>query len=357
MGKLYVMYGGDAKAMAARLITEMDPAKGLKKNARIALKPNLVVEKDWRSGATTNPAVCAAVIEYFQAKGFSDISVVESAWVGASTQRAYRVCGYEALAEKYGVRLVDVKRDACEAREYGGFRTEISRTALEADVLVNLPLIKGHCQTRMTCALKNLKGLISDREKRRYHTLGLHEPIAKLNKMIRPTLTIADGIWTDPGFEEGGNPVRGNVMAAGTDSVLVDAYAAMRLGLRARDVGYIRLAEKLGVGSADLEAAEIVPLDGEETTALKARGVPEAVSRRIDARGACSACYASLVSALMTLEGQAGSETVCIGQEFRGQRGRLGCGSCTSKFQTSIPGCPPKAEDIVEYFGQLRSDL
>lgn len=355
MGKLYVMYGDHAGAMAARLIAELDPAKGLKKDARIALKPNLVVEKDWRSGATTNPAVCAAAIEYFQARGFKDIAIVESAWVGASTQRAYRVCGYEALAEKYGVKLVDVKKDAYEKREYDGFCTEISQAALEADVLVNLPLIKGHCQTRMTCALKNMKGLISDAEKRRYHTLGLHEPIAKLNMMIRPTLTIADGIWTDPGFEEGGNPVRGNVMAAGTDSVLVDAYAAMRLGLRAYDIGYIRLAEKLGLGSANLGAADVVVLDGDATAAAQAEGVPEAVRKRIDARSACSACYASLVSALMALDDTTG-EPICIGQEFRGKRGRLGCGNCTSGFEHSICGCPPKAEDIVQYFRQSRSD-
>jgi len=350
MKRLYVTYGDDAKGMARQLIEAMDPAKGLTPNAIIALKPNLVVAKDWRSGATTNPAVCEAVIEYFQARGLMRIRIVESAWVGDSTQRAYRVCGYEALSERYGVELIDVKRESCEKRECDGFTTEISASALEADCLVNLPLIKGHCQTRLTCALKNMKGLISDREKRRYHTLGLHEPIARLNTMISPALTIADGIWTDPGFEEGGNPVRGNVMAAGDDSVLIDAFAARRLGLDPDRIGYIRLAEQYGVGSADLDAAEIVELGGVRTDTEVAAGVPEAVRERIDARGACSACYATLVSALMTLGEAACDEQICVGQDFRGQRGKLGCGNCTAKFEYSIKGCPPKAEDIVQYF-------
>ncbi len=350
MKRLYVAYGDDAKNMARQLVEAVDPAKGLKRDALIALKPNLVVAKDWRSGATTNPAICEAVIEYFKERGFSRIRIVESAWVGDSTQRAYRVCGYEALSERYGVELIDVKKDRYEVRESGGFKTEISHSALETDCLVNLPLIKGHCQTRMTCALKNMKGLISDREKRRYHTLGLHEPIARLNTMIHPTLTIADGIWTDPGFEEGGNPVRGNVMAAGDDSVLIDAFAARRLGLDPHSVGYIRLAEQYGIGSAGLDAAEIVELGGVRTETAAAEGVPEAVASRIDVRGACSACYASLVSALMTLGEAAGNEPVCIGQDFRGQRGKLGCGNCTAKFEHCIKGCPPKAEDIVQYF-------
>ena len=141
-----------------------------------------------------------------------------------------------------------------------------------------------------------MKGLISDREKRRYHTLGLHEPIAYLNEMIRPALTIADGIWTDPGFEEGGNPVRGNVMVAGDDSVLIDAYAANTAGAQRGDIGYIRIAEKLGLGSTDLDAAEIIELGGEHTEATAAAGVSEAVKRRIDERGACSACYANLAA-------------------------------------------------------------
>ncbi len=349
MKRLYVAYGDDAKDMARRLIEAIDPAKGLKKDALIALKPNLVVAKDWRSGATTNPAVCEAVIEYFKERGFSRIRIVESAWVGDSTQRAYRVCGYEALSERYGVELVDVKRDCCETRKSGGFTTEISHSALEADCLVNLPLIKGHCQTRLTCALKNMKGLISDCEKRRYHTLGLHEPIARLNTMIRPALTIADGVWTDPGFEEGGNPVRGNVMAAGDDSVLIDAFAAWRLGLDPRSIGYIRLAEQYGVGSADLDAAEIVELCGVRTETEAAAGVPEAVASRIDARGACSACYANLVSALMTLGETVGDEPICVGQDFRGRYGELGCGNCTAEFDYTIKGCPPKAADIVQY--------
>jgi hypothetical protein len=168
--------------------------------------------------------------------------------------------------------------------------------------------------------------------------------------MIRPALTIADGIWTDPGFEEGGNPVRGNVMVAGDDSVLIDAYAAKRLGLTPRDIGYIRLAEQLGVGSAALDAAEIVELYGARTEAERTGGVPETLKARIDERGACSACYANLVSALMTLDDMAGNGTICVGQGFRGQHGKLGCGNCTSRFEHSIKGCPPTTADIVQYF-------
>ena len=35
---------------------------------------------------------------------------------------------------------------------------EICEKALDADFLINLPVLKGHCQTVMTCALENCKG-------------------------------------------------------------------------------------------------------------------------------------------------------------------------------------------------------
>jgi len=354
MNRLYVVSGDDAQRLTTRLLEAIRPESGLRPGATIVLKPNLVVPKDWRSGATTNPVICEAVITYFKARGFSDITILESAWIGADTRSAFRVCGYEALSRRTGVPLVDVKKDGCETREYGGMKIDISRRALAADYIVNLPLIKGHCQTALTCALKNLKGLLPDREKRRFHTLGLHKPIAYLNRMIRPGLTIADGIYTDPGFEEGGNPVRMNVMAAGDDSVLLDAYAAGLLGLRVSDVAYIRMAEQIGVGSADVAGADIVYIgDAPDTAAhTRARELDRAKAQ-IDARDACSACYANLLGAMLRTGSNA---SVCVGQGFKGQTGVLGCGNCTRGFTNYVEGCPPRAEDI-ESFLQARRDI
>ena len=36
----------------------------------------------------------------------------------------------------------------------------ICDSALALDFLINDPVLKGHCQTKITCALKNMKGLI-----------------------------------------------------------------------------------------------------------------------------------------------------------------------------------------------------
>lgn len=60
-------------------------------------------------------------------------------------------------------------------------KLNVCERAANIDFLINVPVLKGHCQTKITCALKNMKGLIPNTEKRHFHAMGLHEPIAHLN--------------------------------------------------------------------------------------------------------------------------------------------------------------------------------
>lgn len=360
MGKLYIAKGNDVGEMTRSLLEAMDAGKDWDKNASIGLKPNLVVDKNWKSGATTNPAVCEAVIEYLRGMGFTNVFIIESAWLAVDTMRAYKACGYTELAEKYDIKLVDVKKDAAVTCTYGDMKIKVSRCALETDYIINLPLIKGHCQTNVTCALKNLKGLIPDSEKRRFHALGLSKPIAYLNKMIYPSLTIADGTYADRSFEEGGNPVAGDTMIAGTDSVLIDAYAADMLGYAPHQIGYLRIAEEIGVGSSDIGAAEIIEIGrhGKNTDDIKPDKTSDAKQRakaRIVEKEACSTCYANLVRALIEMEDELPDDLeIYIGQGFKEKTGRLGNGKCTSGFEAYVKGCPPSVEDIKKKLRKTR---
>ena len=344
MPKLYAAKGNDAATLTRQILEAAAIEKNIGKNDRIGLKPNLVVAKTYKSGATTNPVICKQIIEYLFEHDRRNVFIIESSWIGESTKKAFEVCGYSEIAKRYGIELVDVKRDKMVVCDYGGFSVEMSSRALEADYLINLPLIKGHCQTKMTCSLKNLKGLISDKEKKRFHTLGLTKPIAYLNKMINSDFIIADGTWTDPTFEEGGSPEALGIMIAGSDPVLLDTYAAQLLGIKPESIGYLKLAEELGIGSGDIKNAQIVQLgQGENITAQRDERI-ERVQELVEQDDACSACYANLVSAMI----QTGArKNISIGQGFIGKSGVLGCGDCTSLFDRYVEGCPPSAQDIA----------
>jgi len=344
--------------MALRILEESGVARRLARESRVVLKPNLVTAKEASSGATTAPEVTAGVIEFLQRLGVRQITIAEGSCTGCDTRRAFEVCGYEQLARRYGVPLLDLKHDAFREVEAGGLKLEVSRNVLEADFLINLPVLKGHCQTRMTCALKNLKGCLPDAEKRRFHTLGLHRPIALLSTVLKPHLTLVDALCGDLTFEEGGTPVRMDRLILGFDPVLVDSYAATLLGYRPEEIEYVALAAALGAGSMDLEGASVRQLGKPSPLPDRHRLTRsvERLARHIEAREACSACYGSLLHALQRLQerGTLGRlrTKLHVGQGFRGQSAPgIGVGSCASGCSMSLPGCPPAARDILDFLG------
>jgi uncharacterized protein (DUF362 family) len=196
----------------------------------VVVKPNLVVAKPAAEGAVTHPEIVEGIVVFLKENGISSITVAEGSWLGETTTRAFDRCGYSALAKKYGIKLFDTKNDKVIKKTIGDLTLGVCETILNADFLINVPVLKGHCQTTMTCCLKNMKGCIPDSEKRRYHNIGLHKPIAVLNTILKPQLHVIDSICGDPTFEEGGNPVRTDRILIGTDPVLLDSYGATFLG-------------------------------------------------------------------------------------------------------------------------------
>ena len=352
---IWVTYGNDPTSMTLELLKAMDPFKNLKPTASIVLKPNLVVAKPASEGATTHPQIVEALIVHLQAQGFSDIAIVESSWIGESTQRSFKAHGYDTLARKYGIGLVDVKQDRYVTVSSHGYEVEMSKKIMEADFLINLPVLKGHCQTKLTCALKNMKGCISDRSKRAFHSWGLHEPIAALNAIKQADLIIVDSINGDLDFEEGGNPVQTNRMFGGFDSTLIDAFGATLLGYEPAEIKHVAIAAQWKLGSIEVEKASIKELKADTTAAAhRPTGRIKTLERYTQASSACSACYGNLIHALARLDEkgllQDLVQKVHIGQDYKGKSGcGIGVGICTNGFTHFLPGCPPKALDMVRF--------
>lgn len=348
MGAIYQIYGADAHSMTMSLMESAHVAEMIPSGTGVALKPNLVVAGTPENGATTHAGVLSGAIEYLQGHGISDISIIEGSWVGDDTGRAFRAAGYDEIGQRYKVPLYDLKRDKTRKVSTPLREMEICCRALDAGFLINLPVLKGHCQTTMTCALKNCKGCLPDREKRRFHSEGLMRPIAALAAALRPNLTIVDSICGDLDFEEGGNPVPTGRMYLGTDPVQLDAYGCRLMGLDLREVPYIALAEQWGAGSTKIEPEDVISLNQPQaaTSYPRPSRTVASLTRDVDARSACSACYAALVRALHRSGARPGR--IAIGQEWRGVPfDGLGVGSCCDCAARQVKGCPPSAADIM----------
>lgn len=350
---IYIHYGTDICEMTYALMEQADVAPHIKPGGKVVLKPNLLIARPASEGATTHPEIAEGIIRYLQDHGFRDITIAEGAWAGADTPPAFSRCGYSDLAKRYGVRLVDTKRDAAVALETDGLRIAVCKTPLEADYLINIPVLKSHCQTGLTCCLKNMKGCIPDSEKRRFHSLGLHRPIALLGTVLRPDLHVVDSICGDLTFEEGGNPVEQNRILLGSDPVLLDSYAAQLIGYSPEEIEHVRLAAQYGVGTLYGEGVTIKEAGAESRPRTRAQHsrIARQLAAYIEEDSACSTCYAALIFALNKLGAPSlRGQKVKIGQGFRGkQPDGVGVGNCTKGCKHNIPGCPPKAVDIYKF--------
>ena len=340
--------------MTGELLERAGVSSMLKPEYRVTIKPNLVVGNPADGGATTHPQIVDGIILFLQKHGIRDITIAEGSWVGADTRRAFETCGYAELAKRRGVKLIDTKRDKVVTVKsaYAG-DIKICESAVNSDFLINVPVLKGHCQTGMTCCLKNLKGLIPDGEKRRYHSEGLSKPIAALGAAVKPNLHVVDGICGDLDFEEGGNPVVANRIILGFDPVQLDSYCAPLMGYRPDEIAYLRLAKEFGAGEYYKSIDRVVELNADNKPPAKnARGAgARRYAHMIDEDGACSACYAALVFALRQGGGFRGK--IKVGQGFAGKKPcGIGSGNCASGCDAYVKGCPPSALDISEFLKQ-----
>lgn len=359
---LYAIYGKDGRSMAYEIMKQANAKDIIPANGKVAIKPNLVVSKPASSGATTHPEVVMGIIDYLKEIGIEQIEIIESSWVGANTKMAFTAAGYAALSLRTGVPLHDLKKDDSVTVQSNGLELKICKRALDADFLINVPVLKAHCQTYFTCALKNLKGIIPDSEKRRYHTLGIHEPVAKLAAVFKQGMVVVDGLCGDLTFEEGGTPVEMNRVIAGVDPLLVDSYCCGLIGYAPDDIGYIRMAKELGVGEYYAPDTPLHELNKSEDKVgkLSASRRASGLAKYVVEDQACSACYGSLIHALHRLDESGGlrnlpHNSIHIGQGNRGKTADgIGVGACCSGYSTHVKGCPPDAKSIVD---MLRTQL
>ncbi|MCL2539195.1 MAG: DUF362 domain-containing protein [Oscillospiraceae bacterium] len=349
---IVVNYGADIVRTTYDTLAASDISSYLEKNFSVSIKPNLVVARPASDGATTHPEVVEGIILFLRDFGVEDIKIIESSWVGDSTKRAFKVCGYEELSRRFGVKLVDLKTDSATVLKHGDDRIKVCDEALKTDFLIDVPVLKAHCQTRFTCCIKNLKGCIPDSEKRKFHSQGIHKPVAALGALIKVGYCVVDGICGDLSFEEGGTPVVSNRIIAGKNPLLVDSFCARLIGYSPQEIAHLSYGRDYGIGEFFSDGTRLVELNSQNKPARKTESsrVAERYRSLIEEDAACSACYSSLIYALHRLgSGFGHDEKIHIGQGFKGKTCKgFGVGNCAMGFSEFVPGCPPTATDILE---------
>ena len=131
--------------------------------------------------------------------------------------------------------------------------------------VISAAKMKTHGDTQVTLGLKNMFGLLTDRPKSGYHSLGISKVIVDINSVFRPTLTVIDGFIAMEGSGPvSGSPVKMDLIIAGKDVVATDTVTSKIMGFEPTDIYHIRSVAELGFGN--MENIEIIGEDLKKVT-------------------------------------------------------------------------------------------
>ena len=226
-----MIHGRDRPAMLAEGLALLGGLSALSLSGkRVLVKPNVVNNRPPPS--TTSPVVVDGVVRLIQTAGGQVTVADSSGMLRFPTSENLSETGVRRAAESIGAQVLALEdhpwvrvepSSATEAPSY-----LISRPVYDADVFVNLPVVKTHQFAHYSCSLKNLVGIVHPRDRPSIRLLSghWHERIADLNLAVHPDLTIADATtMMIAGGPTSGTPVQANVLLLSGDRVALDAVA------------------------------------------------------------------------------------------------------------------------------------
>jgi len=265
---LVAVMGGEPEVMYAKAIKAMGGmSRFVKKGQKVVVKPNIGWDKKPELAANTNPQLVAAIVKDCLAAGASEVIVFDHTcdeWQGC-----YKNSGIEDAAKAAGAKIAfghDEKyyRNVQIPRGIRLKEAKIHEAILDCDLWINVPILKNHGGAKMTISMKNFMGIVWDRGY--WHANNLQQCIADCSTISKmPVLNIVDAyrVLTQNGPK--GKSIEdvqfGKALFMSTDIVAVDTAAVKFFNqfkeMKLEDVGHIGQAEKLKIGTTDIEKLTI----------------------------------------------------------------------------------------------------
>ncbi|MGH7205337.1 MAG: DUF362 domain-containing protein [Nitrospiraceae bacterium] len=244
------------------------------KGKRVLIKPNIV--NDRPPPTTTSPSVIAAVVRAVREAEAADVTVADSSGIiRFPTSENLVTTGVRSAAEAAGASVLALEDEPWIRVEPAGakslLRFYVSKPVYDADVFINLPVVKTHQFAHYSCSLKNLVGITHPRYRPSMAFLAgdWHERIAELNLAVHPQLTIADATTIMiAGGPTSGTPAKADLLLLSGDRVALDAVGVALIrsfgawpkvaGISVWEQRQIKRAIELGLGIGGPEHLELV---------------------------------------------------------------------------------------------------
>jgi uncharacterized protein (DUF362 family) len=226
----------------------------VRRGERVVIKPNVGWDRNEQQAANTNPALIAALVHLCREAGAAEVIVTDVSCNDA--RRSFTRSGVGLAAQQAGAQVILPLEQDFVTVPMGGLllqRWPVLKPLLEADRVISVPIVKHHNLTGMTGALKNLYGIIGGRRNLLHQQID--QSLLDLGHFLRPSLVVVDAlrVLLRNGPQGGSFQDVQEVgqVAVTVDPVAADAWAAPFLGLKAKDLNFLRLAHGV-LGSHEL---------------------------------------------------------------------------------------------------------
>ena len=248
--------GYDLKSARAALEELLSPIGGLSSISRgacVVIKANLVSAMKPEEAATTHPVLLCALTDMLVEHG-CEVIIGDSPgglYNAAFLNRVYRVTGLHET-ESHGARLNDDFGQTETVFEDGKALKSFTYTSYldRADVIINFCKLKSHGMMGMSCAAKNIFGVIPGVIKPEYHyRFPSYEEFADmlldLDEYFHPTLSIADAvIGMEGNGPTAGTPKKMGALIASRSPHNLDVVAAKMIGFDPMEIPTIAAAHR-----------------------------------------------------------------------------------------------------------------
>lgn len=265
---MVAVMGGEPVPMLDKAIEALGGmSKFVKKGQKIVIKPNIGWDRTPELAGNTNPELIKALVKKCLDAGASKVTVFDHTC--DNWQKCYESSGIAAAAREAGAVVMPGNEEKYykEVAIPNGVvlkSAKIHESLIEADAWINVPILKNHGGAKLSCAMKNLMGIVWDR--RFFHSNDLQQCIADIcTWQKKPVLNIVDSYrmmhQNGPQGKSAADVAVLKSLIASPDIVAVDTAAlglfnqVKKLDMDA--VGHIGKGQELKLGTTDLSKVNI----------------------------------------------------------------------------------------------------
>lgn len=228
------------------------------RGSQVLVKPNIGWDVPAERAGNTHPALVEAIVAQCLGVGASKVSVFDHTC--DNWRRCYKNSGIALAVKRAGGRMIsgDSQGYYKTVTVPSGLRlkeAKVHQALLDADVFINVPILKHHSSTMLSIGMKNLMGVVWDRGF--WHRNDLHQCIADFSSLRKPDLTVVDAYnvmaRNGPRGVSVNDVISMKAQVISRDPVAADAAATKLFGMEPRDIRYIKIASQMNIGQMNLD--------------------------------------------------------------------------------------------------------